>query len=257
MKDYYQILGVPSNASGTDIKSAYRRLVRRFHPDINKNPDADQRIKEINEAYDVLSDPVKKHNYDTRSTRIYFEVAEQRPVHRDPKYRRRSSARRGKSEQEILHEWMVSHQTIPKTISIGGLIFCSLLALDFLLPYRASQETIQKITFHKGGIGVIHTNAGAYRLSSDNEVKFSTGEAIKILASPIFHVIRELENPMGLRSSSLDRGNIYGNFIFGPITLIICSILERKTKWSVETKFNLAIVNFFVFILCVVFLMVS
>jgi hypothetical protein len=257
MMDYYQVLGVSQNASGSEIKSAYRKLVRRFHPDISKDSDADRKIKEINEAYDVLSDPVKKHMYDTRSTRFYFEVEEQKPVHRDPKYRRQSPGRKHKSEQEVLHEWMEGHKNIPRWISIFSLIFCSILALDFSLPYRKSLETIEEIAYHRGGVGIIYTNAGVYQLSLDNVVDFSVGQEIEILTSPIFHVIRALENPMDERSLSLDRGNIYGNFIFGPLTLIICSILERKTKWSIETKFNLAIANVFVFILCLVFLMLS
>ena len=257
MKDYYQVLGVSTNATVTEIKSAYRKLVRRFHPDISKDSNADQRIKEINEAYDVLSDPVKKHTYDTRSTRFYFEVEEQKPVHRDPKYRSRGPARKYKSEQELLHEWMISHKKIPRWISIFSLIFCSILVLDFSLPYQRSQETIEEIAFHRGGVGIIYTNGGAYQFSLENAVNFSVGQEIEILTSPIFNVIRAFENPSSERSLSLDRGNIYGNFIFGPLTLVICSILERKTKWSIETKFNLAIANVLVFMLCLVFLMLS
>ena len=64
-KDYYQTLGVPRNASPDDIKSAYRRLARRYHPDVNPDdPAAEARFKEINEAHEVLSDPEKRRQYD-------------------------------------------------------------------------------------------------------------------------------------------------------------------------------------------------
>ena len=64
-KDYYQILGVPRNASPNEIKSAYRRLARRHHPDVNPDdPAAEARFKEINEAHEVLSDPEKRQRYD-------------------------------------------------------------------------------------------------------------------------------------------------------------------------------------------------
>lgn len=63
-KDYYQILGLERNASADDIKKAYRKLVRKYHPDISKLADADQKTKELNEAYDVLSDPEKRAAYD-------------------------------------------------------------------------------------------------------------------------------------------------------------------------------------------------
>ena len=65
-KDYYAILGVPKNAAEKDIKSAYRKLARKWHPDANpKNPkEAEEKFKEIAEAYEVLGDPEKRKKYD-------------------------------------------------------------------------------------------------------------------------------------------------------------------------------------------------
>ncbi len=63
-RDYYEILGVSRNATQEEIKKAYRRLARQYHPDINKSPDAEERFKEINEAYEVLSDAEKRAAYD-------------------------------------------------------------------------------------------------------------------------------------------------------------------------------------------------
>ncbi|WP_029165351.1 molecular chaperone DnaJ [Aminiphilus circumscriptus] len=64
-KDYYKILDVPREASTEDIKKAYRKFVRKFHPDANPgNREAEERFKEINEAYEVLSDPQKRAQYD-------------------------------------------------------------------------------------------------------------------------------------------------------------------------------------------------
>src|SRR5437867_2586665 len=62
-KDYYRILGVDRSADEKTIKSAYRKLARKYHPDVNKGQDA--RFKEIAEAYEVLSDPEKRRRYDT------------------------------------------------------------------------------------------------------------------------------------------------------------------------------------------------
>src|SRR5215467_3774283 len=64
-KDYYRILGVDRKADDKTIKSAYRRLARKHHPDVAKGKDAADRFKEINEAYEVLSDPEKRRRYDT------------------------------------------------------------------------------------------------------------------------------------------------------------------------------------------------
>jgi len=64
-KDYYALLGVDRNASEDDIKKAFRRLARKYHPDMNPgDKDAETRFKEINEAYEVLSDPQKRKQYD-------------------------------------------------------------------------------------------------------------------------------------------------------------------------------------------------
>src|SRR5438094_7391025 len=63
-KDYYKTLGVPKNASTVDIKKAYRKLARQYHPDVNKKPEAEKKFKEVNEAHEVLSDPDKRRRYD-------------------------------------------------------------------------------------------------------------------------------------------------------------------------------------------------
>lgn len=63
-KDYYKVLGIPKGASDDEIKKAYRKQALRYHPDKNKSAEAEDKFKEIAEAYDVLSDAKKKDIYD-------------------------------------------------------------------------------------------------------------------------------------------------------------------------------------------------
>ncbi|XP_020251228.1 chaperone protein dnaJ A6, chloroplastic-like [Asparagus officinalis] len=62
--DYYSVLGVSKNASKSEIKSAYRKLARNYHPDVNKESGAEQKFKDISNAYEVLSDDEKRSLYD-------------------------------------------------------------------------------------------------------------------------------------------------------------------------------------------------
>ncbi len=69
--DYYSILGVPKDAKPKEIKDAYRKLVLKYHPDINPSPDATARMQEINSAYSMIGDPKKRIEYDS----VYYTTS--------------------------------------------------------------------------------------------------------------------------------------------------------------------------------------
>src|SRR5258707_1458237 len=64
-KDYYAVMGVDRKASAEDIKQAYRKLARKYHPDVSKEPGAEEKFKEVGEAYETLKDPEKRAAYDS------------------------------------------------------------------------------------------------------------------------------------------------------------------------------------------------
>jgi curved DNA-binding protein len=78
-KDYYEVLGVPPGADADVIKSSYRRMARKFHPDVSKEKDAEERFKAVNEAYEVLKDAKKRAAYDQLRARGYRPGEEFRP----------------------------------------------------------------------------------------------------------------------------------------------------------------------------------
>jgi curved DNA-binding protein len=91
-RDFYDILGVSRDASQEDIQRAYRRLARTYHPDVNKDPGAEDRFKDISEAYDVLSDPQTRRRYDA-----FGADFRQVPEDVDPETWRRARAGAGRA----------------------------------------------------------------------------------------------------------------------------------------------------------------
>src|SRR5258706_12872690 len=89
-RDYYEILGVPRNAGQEDIQRAYRKLARAYHPDLNADAPAEDRFKDIAEAYSVLSDPATRRRYDA-----FGPDFRQIPEDADPGAWRRSRAGAG------------------------------------------------------------------------------------------------------------------------------------------------------------------
>jgi len=81
-KDYYATLGVERDAKPEDIKRAYRKLARKYHPDVSKEPDAEARFKDVSEAYEALHDPEKRAAYDDVGRR-YQRGQEQRVGEQD------------------------------------------------------------------------------------------------------------------------------------------------------------------------------
>ncbi len=92
MKDYYKILELNSDASFNQIKSAFRRLSFKYHPDLNNEPDAEDNFKLVNEAYQILTDPFLKNIYDEKLKNQNTTFSYREPVLKAEVYKRRSNS---------------------------------------------------------------------------------------------------------------------------------------------------------------------
>lgn len=99
-KDYYQILGIDRKATQDDVKKAYRKLARKYHPDVSKEPNAEEKFKEVGEAYEVLKDSEKRAAYDQLGT--YRTGQEFRPP---PGWEQQFSQARGGSGEYATHDY--------------------------------------------------------------------------------------------------------------------------------------------------------
>lgn len=102
MKDHYRTLGVPENASEQEIKLAYRKLAKRYHPDVNAGAKgAEERFKEIVEAYDILSDSILRHTYDQKRRRQDLFGGNYNFYNQSPQEEKKDPRRKEYSEEDL------------------------------------------------------------------------------------------------------------------------------------------------------------
>jgi hypothetical protein len=252
--DYYQTLGVKYSASYEEIKRAYRRLAVLYHPDKNRDPAAESIFKNINEAYDVLSDPAKKHIYDLRMHAPYADVVDEPPRrHRDPAYRSARPKVHRKSDRERMRELMREYMPWAIRITQFCFVFSLLIVVDYMLPMRVNAleivETNVRRTYTRNYATtwwVIRTNGGhvidvPYEFSDH----FATNKPIDIFSTMLFDVPRRVQSDtLAVRLNK----SIYGNFLFAPIALLFFSALGLVFRNNVEWGFNLAVTSFLILI---------
>lgn len=259
--DYYQILGVKYSASHEEIKRAYRKLAVLYHPDKNPDPAAENTFKHINEAYDVLGDPVKKSMYDLKFQSPFTSTPYEEPRrHRDPAYRTARPKVHRKSERERLREIMEEYMPWAIRITQFCFGFSLLIIVDYALPNRVTHQKIietnvrRTITRNYATTWwVMKTDGGqtidiAYEFSDH----FATGREIDISNTWLFNIPRKVESDtIAVRLKK----SIYGNFIFVPIALLFFSAFGLFFRKNVDYGFNLSITSFLILIFTTILLL--
>lgn len=262
MKDYYQIIGTESGASQREIKQAFRKLAVHYHPDKNPDPEAELKFKEINEAYEVLNNPVKRAAYDERRLNPYVESPPS--PHRDPAYRRNSyQYQRTTSPHYSSRELMAEYLPKFRWMCWAGLVLTVLLAFDFFLPHQSAREDIEEITrvFRTGRYGggiydhdLIVTRQGTEIIIFNNDLlHFKDEPWVMIERTLIFSKV--LNAKAGTEDYTVTGASIYSSLVFVPVILFVASLLGVTIRKKIEFPFNLSIVSG-LFVIIVLYLII-
>lgn len=250
VKNYYQILGVRQGAGMAEIRRAYRMLAQKLHPDVNPDPTAHALIREVNEAYDVLSDEAKKLDYDNRlaGTPIQADISQQTP-HRDPRYRRPAAHRRNPaSGYYTQRELMQQYLPYMLWFCFAGILFVAVLFMDKVLPAQTTVDEITKIyVVYRGkqrayAYDIIETKGGMrIKLYDHNAGYFYDQKRIKINNTPILKIATTVYREDG--NNTIRVGIIYRTLVFLPIVLLSTSALGVLFKRKIEFSFSLSIIS--------------
>jgi hypothetical protein len=252
-------------ASDAEIKQSYRKMALQFHPDKNSSPEAESIFKEVNEAYEVLGDPLRKAIYDQMLRGVPTEEPIQEPVqkHRDPRYRPRPTTyapRRPTHREEIL-AMMANSLRYTLMISRFTLLFSAVLFADFTLPPVKIVSQVNTIIQEHVGSRRFRENRIKLELNDGKSVTVSGAEAsnltsvkkVGVYRSAWFSVPLAVEDEMTHYKVPVQL-SIYGNFIFWPILLLLTSLVGTFYWKGVEFRFNVGIVNLILFLLTLIFL---
>jgi curved DNA-binding protein CbpA len=250
VKDYYSILGVHRNASEAEIKRAYRRLAVIYHPDKNKDPQAQEIFVAITEAYDVVGDPAKRQAYHQRMENPFAEVLVEEPIirHRDPAYRRRRPVTsppppRTSEAAELMKEYLHYFYWM----SWVGLGIISLFFLDFLLPYSVKVEKVEDVSAVRFRRGIAYFNATTesgdrFKIYPDADLPAYNDATIRWSKTLIYGTAMWLEPPDG--TDRFELAYMYKSFIYIPLGLFITSLFAiffRRRR--VDLCFNFSFVS--------------
>ncbi len=264
MKDYYAILGLSIAARDTEIKRAYRQLALRYHPDKNKSLEAGELIQEINEAYDVLSNPEQKRLYDQLLTGVVQFVQPEpepsAPRHRDPRYRPKSAEYFHELRKNSFHTYMRNNLKYAVLISKFTMAFALFCLIDFALPTRKETHYVAETSSTAEGkraadaFIIYLENGKEVKLSHELEENFAKGDKIDYYTSLFLSIPIKILNQ---RTDFLTRVplSFYGNFLFFPIILLATSVLGIfYSGEGVELKFNIGWFNLLFFLFNLYFL---
>jgi hypothetical protein len=247
MTDLYRILGVSKKATDREIKSAYRKLARQFHPDVSTSPDANDRFTEINNAYHILVDPHRRAAYergeDFDSHRIYYAAKTAEVIAREREFNLKVEEELASFRQETAERRhavlvvvplfvsafyvMIAKPSIVEQFSFSGRVAVIILfILGVVYLVRSLALVLQRYTYKSPD-----SFTSVFKEEEEHEDKFISRKkglvflACGYIVSIILGYVVGLSIP--LLSPELSLATIPGFFIFPPIVVLIIGSLRR------------------------------
>lgn len=263
-KDYYEILGVTKEATEKDLKKSFRSLAMEFHPDSNDDPYAHQKFLDINEAYQILGDQLKRRQYDNR-----YEFLKRSKVNGNSSayysatqaYNYRPSPPRESRQQEFSR-----YATISRIIAYLALVFALTIVLDYFMAQTSAPETVLSGSLNQGPGGEmilrIKTDHQEFLLDYKHFEQLGKGDKASLRTTPIFGITTHLfvysaNQPQFGKLSDLYREElaiepvysfsphygIYNVFSFFLIGLLTASLMGAFVRNRPEFLFKLSLLN--------------
>ena len=254
--DYYQILGISDNATSAQIKRAYRSLVKVYHPDINPSMEAKVRIREITIAYEVLSNPIAKQQYDLQ--RYYgHQTQYQRPTEPSPEEIRRRAYKQRKAAEErqrLEYLWQLKSRfyRVQRFSCYAFVVVSLIFSIDYFFMSKQTTEVVQKVTLRKWGNGYeTNITTGNFRIATSrafyDEYDAKRKPYVQIYYSSVF----DIPSQIGFfKDDEIRKFSIYGTLhtygnVFSYVLLIISMVIIRKKRYA-DWALTLAILPFFI-----------
>lgn len=260
MKDYYRILQVTPNASQEEIKKAYRKLAKVYHPDVAPNGIEGVFIHDINEAYRTLSHPEKRIRYNW----MLKNSSDEKVVQEIPTTTYRS--RPFNKIQTQIREWVQPYLVYTHTVSRIALVFCLLLGADFMLPlkqlrdkavYLTSVESTNTDKQAKDHTQIKTWSGRKVQVSQEAGIRFEENPHMLLYITPVFSKARYVSSVRHVKHRFQIGRSIYGNYIFLPIILLITATLgSRFKRISPVSDFSFGVVSAVLLLICIVLLLV-
>ena len=256
MKDYYALLRVSRTASDVEIKQAFRRLAILLHPDKNPHPDAPLAFQEVNEAYEVLGDAIKRALYDQMLHGEEREVIVPTFRHRDPAYQKSRRAGYKPAQRGPSAGYWVMMKLMPYTNWVSGtaLLISFFIWLDYALPRSESEEVV--VEWHRRhDIEMITDKGHTFHVLYPQNLKFLREPELKVYTSRLFSFLDRIETKSGKHQLS-NLPSVFRNFMFGPIILLGLGLAGSALPKG-EAKFSLAVATSIFLLLNTVFIVRS